>query len=97
MSVCIYHQEQTTHDVAIATPSLNQVFACRSGDQSYNNTTYSSKEHYMKKLRFLAFTKSTNIYKAYIYVLPARVYLLFNRALTERATLEGNGEMVYET
>ena len=40
---CIYHQEQSTHGVAITTPSLNQVFAYRSGDQSYNDTTYSQR------------------------------------------------------
>ena len=36
-------------------------------ETSRTMTQHTAKEHYMKKLRFLAFTKSTNIYKAYIY------------------------------
>ena len=52
MHVCIYHQEQSTHGVAITTQSLNQVFACRSGDQSYNNTAYSQRALHEKSYDF---------------------------------------------
>ena len=51
-------------------------------------TQHTANEHYMKKATI------SRIYKIYqyiqgIYLLPTRVNLLFSRALTERANLEG--------